>query len=118
MKYDERSGIDIKAMYPEGKMKISNGTLMHIFNLHEFSKEPGIASLTIEDISFLSYYSGSRTDYFLILILNILETPEDYEEILKNISKTILNNLKNNKYIEKLPFLFKQIIETHKNNPR
>lgn len=109
MKYDERSGIDIKATYPKGKVKTSDSTLMHIFNLHEFSKEPGVASLTIEKTNFVTYYSGSETDYFFILILNILENPEDYEEILKEVSKDILQNLENNKFFGMLPILFKRI---------
>lgn len=109
MKYDERSGIDIKATYPKGKVKTSDRTLMHIFNLHEFSKEPGIASLTIEKTNFVTYYSGSETDYFFILILNILENPEDYEKILEEISQIILKNLEKNKYHKMLPSFFQQI---------
>jgi len=111
MKYDDRSGIDIKAKYPKGKMKASDKTLMHIFTLHEFSKEPGIASLTIDNINFITYYSGSGTDYFFILMLNILENPEEYEEILEKISQIILNNLEKKKYLKMLPSLFKQITD-------
>ena len=36
MKYNERSGIDIKAQYPEEGLKISKETLMHIFSMHAF----------------------------------------------------------------------------------
>ena len=115
MRYDDRSGIDVKVKYPEEKLKVSDKTLMHIFNLHEFSNEPGIASLTIEKVNFVTYYSGSQTDYFFILILNILENPEDYEDVLEEVSKTILKNLKKNKYCEMLPSLFNQIIEYPKN---
>jgi hypothetical protein len=111
MKYDDRSGIDIKAKYPKGKMKASDKTLMHIFTLHEFIKEPGIASLTIDNINFITYYSGSGTDYFFILMLNILENPEEYEEILEKISQIILNNLEKKKYLKMLPSLFKQITD-------
>jgi len=111
MKYDDRSGIDIKAKYPKGKMKASDKTLMHIFTLHEFSKEPGIASLTIDNINFITYYSGSGTDYFFILMLNILENSEEYEEILEKISQIILNNLEKKKYLKMLPSLFKQITD-------
>lgn len=118
MKYDDRSGIDIKATYPEGKLKTSDRTLMHIFNLHEFSKNPGIASLTIDNINFVTYYSGSKTDYFFILILNILENPEDFEEILKEVSQNILENLEKNKFVEMLPLLFKQIKNYPKNKKR
>ena len=115
MKYDDRIGIDIKATYPEGKLKTSDRTLMHIFNLHEFSKDPGIASLTGDNINFVTYYSGSETDYFFILILNILENPEDYEEILKEVSHIILKNLPQEKYYEMLPSLYRQIIDYPKN---
>ncbi len=111
MRYDDRSGIDIKTTFPEGKLETSERTLMHIFNLHEFSNEPSIASLTVEKINFVTYYSGSQTDYFFILILNILENPEDYEEILEEVSKTILKNLKRNHYYKMLPSLYNQIIE-------
>ena len=111
MKYDERSGMDIMAKYPEEKLKISNNTLMHILNLHEFSKQPGIASLTIQNINFVTYYSGSETDFFFILMLNMLEDPEDYEIVLEDVSQIVLENIGENKYIEMLPSLFKQIVE-------
>ena len=84
---------------------------MHIFNLHEFSKDPGIASLTIGEINFVTYYSGVKTDYFFILMLNILENPENYEDVLTEISQTILKNLTKNKYLKMIPSLYRQILE-------
>jgi hypothetical protein len=39
----------------------------------------------------------------------MLENPEDYEEGLKKISQIILENLKEEKYIDMLPSLFTQI---------
>lgn len=114
MKYDDRSGIDVKVKYPEEEVKITNKTLMHIFNLHEFSKEPGIASLTIGEINFVTYYSGEKTDYFFILMLNILENPENYETVLTEISHVILKNLDNNKYLAIIPSLYNNILEHSK----
>ncbi|MFX1390985.1 MAG: hypothetical protein ACFE9Z_13050, partial [Promethearchaeota archaeon] len=111
LKYDDRSGIDIKVKYPEDKTKIDDKTIMHIFNLHEFSKEPGIVSLTIGEINFVTYYSGSEKDYFFILMLNILENPEKYEKILTNMSNVILENLDRNNYLEMIPSLYKQMLE-------
>ena len=115
MKYDERSGIEIRAKYPEKEFKVTDSTLMHILNLHEFSEQSGTASLTLENINFVTYYSGSETDYFFILMLNMLEDPEDYEENLEEISQIILKNLKNNYYLELLPNLFKKIQSIKKN---
>ena len=114
MKYDERSGMEIKAKYPEEKLKISNKTLMHILNLHEFSEQAGTVSLTLDNVNFVTYYTGSNKDYFFILMLNILEDPEDYEEILEEVSQSILKNLKNEKYLEILPSLFKKILDFKK----
>jgi hypothetical protein len=114
MRYDDRSGIDIKLKYPQEKEKVSDKTLMHIFNLHEFSKEPGIASLTIGEINFVTYYSGEDTDYFIILMLNILENPENFEAILIEISQIILKNLSKNKYRELIPYLYNSILEHSK----
>jgi len=111
MKYDERSGMEIKAKYPEKKFKITDKTLMQILNLHEFSKQAGIVSLTLENINFVTYYSGSNTDYFFILMLNMLENPEDYEEILEEVSQIILKNLEKKKYLKLLPSLFNKIID-------
>ena len=92
-------------------MEISNKTLMHILNLHEFSKQAGIASLTIQNINFVTFYSGSETDFFCILMLNMLEDPEDYEIVLEHVSQIVLENIEENKYIEMLPSLFKRIVD-------
>ncbi|MFX1503480.1 MAG: hypothetical protein ACFFDH_21130 [Promethearchaeota archaeon] len=111
MKYDERSGMEIKAKYPEENLEISDKTLMHILNLHEFSEEAGLVSLTLDNVNFVTYYTGSANDFFIILKLNILEEPEDYEVILEEISQTILKNLDKDKYLEILPSLFNRIRE-------
>ena len=87
---------------------------MHILNLHEFSEHAGSVSLTLDNVNFVTYYTGSDKDYFFILMLNILEDPEDYEEILEEVSQTILKNLEKRKYLELLPSLFKKIQNFHK----
>lgn len=116
MKYNDRSGINIKVNHPKEKLNITNGTLINIFSLHEFSKQAGIASLTVGDINISTYYTGEDMDYFIILILNELENPEDYEEPLKEISQIILENLKEDKFIDMLPSLFEKILEYDKKN--
>jgi len=109
MKYDDKSGISIKAEYPDEGLNVPNGTLMNIFSLHEFSKQDGVASLTVGDVNLATYYTGEDIDYYVVLILKMLENPEDYEEGLKKISQIILENLKEEKYIDMLPSLFTQI---------
>ncbi|MFX1313106.1 MAG: hypothetical protein ACFFHD_10920 [Promethearchaeota archaeon] len=118
MKYDDRSGIDRKASFPQEELDINSRTLMNIFSLHEFSKQAGIASLTVGDINIVTYYTGVDLDYFIILILNVLENPEDYEEDLQEISQTILENLDDDKYIKMIPSFYKQIAEHTKKKKR
>lgn len=115
MKYNNKSGIAIKANYPEESMKLQESTLMHLFNIHEFSKQAGIASLTIENLNIVTYYSGSDTNYFMVLKLDSLEDPDDYEEALNEISQIILKNLDDDNYIDMLPTLFKQVSRTSGN---
>ncbi len=115
MKYNNKSGIAIKANYPEESMKLQESTLMHILNMHEFSKQAGIASLTIENLNIVTYYSGSDTDYFIVLKLDSLEDPDDYEEALNEISQIILKNLEDDNFIDMLPTFFKQVSRTSGN---
>lgn len=112
-KYDVRGGLEIKAKFPEIISKFSDKTSMQVLNLHGFTKQAGIASLKLEDINFITYYSGSDTDYFLILMLNTHEDPEDYEEVFEKVSIKILKNLEDNKYIKLIPTLYKQILESN-----
>ena len=111
MKYNNKSGISIKAKYPNEKLNITDGTLMNILSLHEFSKEDGITGMMLGEINILTYYSGEDIDYCVILILDILDEPEDYEIILRKISQIILENLEEENYINMLPSLFTQISE-------
>lgn len=50
---------------------------MNIFSLHEFSKQDGVASLTVGDVNIATYYTGEDIDYYVVLILKMLENPED-----------------------------------------
>jgi hypothetical protein len=111
IRYDNKSGISLEAKYPNEELNVTDGTLMNIFSLHEFSKDDGISSLTVGELNVLTYYSGEDIDYYVILILSMLEDPEDYEEILKEISHILLENLGEEKYIDLLPSLYAQISE-------
>jgi hypothetical protein len=109
MRYDNKRGISIETKYPNEELNVTDRDLMNIFSLHEFSKHDGVASLTVGDVNIAAYYTGEDMDYYVVLILNVLENPEDYEEGLKKISQIILENLEEEKYIEMLPSLFTQL---------
>ncbi len=109
-----------EAQYPEDKeLNLSEKTLLHLLNLHGFSKEPGLISLNIKDINLITYYSGSELGYYIVLVLSLLENAEDFEEKFEIIALNILKNLNKNKYNEMLSDLFKNLSfnhDTNKNN--
>ena len=110
MVWNEKYGVEIVAKYPSDiTSRITEKTLLQIYNMHQFSRESGIAALTIEDVNFQSYYTGEPTGLYIVLVLNILENPEDYELRLSKVTLKILDNFVDEKYIELLPSLFKQI---------
>jgi len=110
MKWNERSATEILFKYPTNKdFQLSKKTLLHILNLHGFNKKPGIASLTTSDINFLTYYSGAEKGYYIILLLNILEIPDDYEENFKQLAPKIINKIEKQNYKKTLPSLYNKL---------
>ncbi|MBN1801616.1 MAG: hypothetical protein JW891_08940 [Candidatus Lokiarchaeota archaeon] len=111
-KWNERIGLETLAQYPRNKdFFISNQTFLHLLNLHGFSNESGMTSLTVKETNIITYYSGSDTGYFVILALNLLENAEDFEEKLEEIALEILDNLKDNQYEKLLPRLYRKILQ-------
>ena len=109
LKWTDQVGMVIKADYPKGVgSALSPATLLHIYNMHFSGKGAGVVGLTIESANFSSYSPGLECRDFVAIILNLLENPDDYEEKLIEISKKILDNLKDDKYIEMLPSLFEE----------
>ncbi len=111
-KWNERIGLETLAQYPQDKdLFISNQTFLHLLNLHGFSNESGMTSLTVKETNIITYYSGKDTGYFVILALNLLENVEDFEEKLEEIALEILENLKDNRYEKMLPQLYKKFMQ-------
>ncbi len=102
-RWNELAGNEILAKYPED-IDISDKNLMQIFNTHDFSGKKGMISLLVGSINIISYYSGKETNYCIILLLSIDDHPEDFEEILFEVSQDILENLGEN-----LPTLYDRI---------
>ena len=115
MKWDERVATEILFKYPDDKdFEITDKTLLHLLNLHEFSEKPGISTLTVKRVNLVTYYSGVEKGHYVILVLSILEDPEDIEEEFKEIAQAIIDNLEEEKYKELIPSLFKKLEEKSK----
>ena len=74
-----------------------------MYNMHQYTGDPGTTGLTGDDINFVSYYSGTITNYFILLVLNLLEDPEDFEKKLEQISPMIVSITEEDHLEEVLP---------------
>ncbi|MFW9881444.1 MAG: hypothetical protein ACFFG0_50915, partial [Candidatus Thorarchaeota archaeon] len=108
MKWDERIGTEILVKYPED-LKVSEKTLMQVYSTHEYTGEKGIITLTAETLNILSYYIGPEEGYYLLLFLNIDDDPDAYENGMPDILRTILENLKDDAYLQLIPLLFQRL---------
>jgi hypothetical protein len=111
MKWEERSALIKKAQYPPNKdLFITEKTFLHLLNLHGFSEEPGMITLTIKDVNLITFYSGVHLNYYIILVLNLLEDVEDFEQKFKEIAIKILENLEDESLKELLAELYEKYL--------
>ena len=106
MKFDVRFGTKVLTQYPES-VELSMQTLMHLYGTHQYTGEMGMISLLVGDVNVASYYTGPETEYYLILLLKIDEDPDIYEAGLAQASRRVLDNIKDDHYIDILftPYL-------------
>ena len=108
MRWNERVGTELLSQYPE-ELSITDKTLMQVYSTHEYSGESGMISLMVGSLNIASYYTGPDSQYYILLLLNIDEDPDSFEGGLADASRTILQNLEDDAYIEFIPTLFRRI---------
>ncbi|MFX0008755.1 MAG: hypothetical protein ACFE9R_00440 [Candidatus Hermodarchaeota archaeon] len=108
MKWDDRVGTEILTKYPT-EVAITDKTLMQVYSTHEYSGESGMISLMVGSLNIASYYTGPDKGYYLLLLLNIDDDPDTYEGGLITASRTILENLEDNAYIQMIPSLYRRL---------
>ena len=105
-----RKALETIAQYPETKdLHLTGRDLMHLLNLHGFEEKSNMITLSVKNINILSYYTGIKTNYYIVLILNLLEDIHNYEEKFKDIALEIIENLEDARYISMLEILFDKI---------
>ena len=110
LQWSDRGALETMMQYPANKdMQISSKTLLHLINLHGFSEKAGLTTLNVKRVNILTYYSGSEKNIYVVLVLNLLEDADDFEEEFKEIALKILNNLKNEKYKELIPDIYERL---------
>ena len=108
MKWDDRVGTDILSKYPE-EVVLTEKTLMQVYSTHEYSGESGMISLMIGSLNIASYYTGPEKNVYILLLLNLDDDPDSFEEGLIDISRIILQNLDDDVFIQMVPSLFRRL---------
>jgi len=108
MRWNERVGTEIMVKYPEDT-DLSKKTLMQIYGTHEYTGESGVVNLMAGNSNILSYYTGAEKGYYLVLILNLDDDPDLYEDAMADILRTILQNLEGDSYLHIIPSLFQRL---------
>lgn len=108
MHWDERVGVEILAAYPE-EMTIAEKTLMQLYSQHEFTGEAGMVSMMAGATNLASYYTGTDSSVYVILVLNADEDGDVFEEGLIEISNQIMLNLESGNLPTILPPLFQRL---------
>ena len=108
MRWNERVGAELVAKYPD-EVKITEKTLMQVYSTHEYTGEAGMVSVMIGALNVASYYTGPEKGYYIMLLLNVDEDPDAYEEGLADISRIILHNLEGDGFKRLVPSLFQRV---------
>lgn len=108
MRWDERIGTEILAKYPE-EINITDKTLMQVYSTHEYSGESGMISLMVGSLNIASYYTGPERGYYILLILELDDDPDAYEGGMADISRIILQNIEDERYLPMIPSLFQRL---------
>ena len=108
MRWDDRAGTEILSKYPE-EIVLTEKTLMQVYSTHEYSGESGMISLMIGSLNIASYYTGPDKNFYILLLLNLDDDPDAYEEGLIDISRIILSNFEDDAFIQMIPSLFRRL---------
>ncbi len=108
MRWNERIGAELIAKYPE-EIQISDKTLVQIYSTHEYSGEAGMVSLSIGPLNIASYTTGAEKGLYVVLLLNVDEDPDLYEDGLADVARVVLANFENKEFMKLLPSMFQRL---------
>jgi len=108
MEWNERSGAEVVGKYP-ADVQVPEKMLMQIFSAHQYADEAGMISLTVGVVNVASYTTGTKTGYYINLLLTIEENPDLFEGGLADVARIVLANTSDNAFLPLLPSLFQRL---------
>jgi len=97
--WEDRTGVRIIEKYPNEIINsINNDDILTLFTTHALSGEAGILSMSMSNLSFISYYTGKpkekdESQFILALILAKDENPAIFEEYLSAIAEIVIKSV-------------------------
>ncbi|MHA1846607.1 MAG: hypothetical protein ACTSXU_03095 [Promethearchaeota archaeon] len=89
MEWDERGGGNVVSKFPQ-EIELSDTTFMQIYANHDSEEGMGVISMMIGPLNVVSYYTGEETGYYIILLLDLDEEGEQYEDALIDAGNVII----------------------------
>ena len=108
MHWDERVGVEILGQYPQ-EVTIQEKTLMQLYSQHEFTGDAGLVTLTAGATNLASYYTGSESGVYVILVLTVEEDGDAYDEGLAEMTRQVIMNLDPDALKQILPSIFQRL---------
>ncbi len=115
MRWNIKSGAELVTKYPENII-IAKKVMLRVYDIHEHTSKEGITAFTDDTANIISYYSGPKIGLYIILLLTILDDPDEYEEKLAEIAKIIISSENKNQFLRFLPKLWQKISDDKKNH--
>jgi len=108
--WDETKGIRTVTQYPQN-IHITDANLIHIYTRHVGAEHspPSILETDIQDTKYMTYRSGPDNNYFFILVADLDESSEMYEDGYVESLQLMIQNLHNNQYMDNISLFFTNI---------
>jgi len=128
LKWDDELGPVVTSKTPKGlQLGLDPTTSMRVYGIStlgetEESQKPGFSSLAFDQFKLGVYYGGLGMHLrglpsMVFLVLSPDEDPDAYKDALPEIATQIFLNAEDNKYVDMVPKLFKQIARYTQMNP-
>ena len=108
MIWDQRSGTEIIARYPE-EIKVTDRTLMQVYSTHEYSGESGLISVMVGPLNIASYYTGAENAFYLLLLLDIDDDADTYEGGIADAARVVYQAYQDDELKEVVPVVFQRL---------
>jgi len=109
-KWDTRVGAEVLGVWPR-EVKMGNKTLMQLYSQHLYSAKADIVSMYVGSLNVLSMWTGSIHNYFLSVLLQQDEDPENYSEIISDTLYYLIPYIESESYTAILPSIYQRFVE-------